>query len=189
MVTGASTADLAVILIDARKGVLVQTRRHSYLAHLLGIRHLVLAVNKMDLVDYDQATFDADRRRLPRVRHQHRHRGVHRDPDLAASRATTSPGAVGEHAVVRGPEPDRAPRDGRDRQRPPTQARPFRMPVQWVNRPNLDFRGFAGLIAERHGQAGRRGARAALGQDQHGRAHRHVRRRPRPRPSPASRSR
>src|SRR6188472_1650953 len=58
MVTGASTADLAVILVDARKGVLVQTRRHSYLAHLLGIRHLVLAVNKMDLVDYDQATFD-----------------------------------------------------------------------------------------------------------------------------------
>jgi bifunctional enzyme CysN/CysC len=58
MVTGASTADLAVILVDARKGVLVQTRRHSYLAHLLGIRHLVLAVNKMDLVDYDQLTFD-----------------------------------------------------------------------------------------------------------------------------------
>src|SRR6187200_798300 len=58
MVTGASTADLAVILVDARKGVLVQTRRHSYLAHLLGIRHLVLAVNKMDLVGYDQRTFD-----------------------------------------------------------------------------------------------------------------------------------
>src|SRR5689334_22423758 len=58
MVTGASTADLAVILVDACKGVLVQTRRHSYLAHLLGIRHLVLAVNKMDLVDYDQLTFD-----------------------------------------------------------------------------------------------------------------------------------
>src|SRR5690606_25037671 len=58
MITGASTADLAVILVDARKGILVQTRRHSYLAHLIGIRHLVLAVNKMDLVDYDQATFD-----------------------------------------------------------------------------------------------------------------------------------
>jgi len=58
MVTGASTADLAVILIDARKGVLQQTRRHSYLVHLLGIRHLVLAVNKMDLVGYDQSTFE-----------------------------------------------------------------------------------------------------------------------------------
>src|SRR6201995_1164577 len=58
MVTGASTADLAVILIDARKGVLTQTRRHSYLAHLIGIRHIVLAVNKMDLVGYDQARFE-----------------------------------------------------------------------------------------------------------------------------------
>src|SRR6202000_2106721 len=58
MVTGASTADLAIILIDARRGVLVQTRRHSYLAHLLGIRSLVLAVNKMDLVDYSQSVFD-----------------------------------------------------------------------------------------------------------------------------------
>jgi bifunctional enzyme CysN/CysC len=58
MVTGASTADLAVILIDARKGVLTQTRRHTYLAHLIGIRHIVLAVNKMDLVDYDHAVFD-----------------------------------------------------------------------------------------------------------------------------------
>ena len=59
MVTGASTAELAVILIDARKGVLTQTRRHSYLCHLLGIRHIVLAVNKMDLVDYEQSVFDA----------------------------------------------------------------------------------------------------------------------------------
>ena len=59
MITGASTADLAVILIDARKGVLVQTRRHSYLCHLIGIRNIVLAVNKMDLVDYDQGVFDA----------------------------------------------------------------------------------------------------------------------------------
>src|SRR6202012_1096568 len=58
MVTGASTADLAVILIDARKGVLTQTRRHSYLVHLLGIRHIVLAVNKMDLVGYSQEVFD-----------------------------------------------------------------------------------------------------------------------------------
>ena len=68
MVTGASTADLAVILIDARKGVLTQTRRHSYLVSLLGIRHVVLAVNKMDLVDYAQATLRRDRRRLPRLR-------------------------------------------------------------------------------------------------------------------------
>src|SRR5208337_2669752 len=59
MITGASTADLAIILIDARKGVLTQTRRHSYLAHLIGIRNLVLAVNKMDLIGYDQDKYDA----------------------------------------------------------------------------------------------------------------------------------
>ena len=64
MVTGASTADLAVILIDARKGVLTQTRRHSYLAHLIGIRNIVLAVNKMDLIGYDQAKYRGDRRGL-----------------------------------------------------------------------------------------------------------------------------
>src|SRR5690606_28836359 len=58
MITGASTADLAIILIDARKGVLVQTKRHTYLTHLIGIRNIVVAVNKMDLVDYDQAVFD-----------------------------------------------------------------------------------------------------------------------------------
>ena len=74
MVTGASTADLAVILIDARKGVLTQTRRHSYLAHLIGIRNLVLAVNKMDLVAYDQGQIRLDRRGLSCIRHQHRNR-------------------------------------------------------------------------------------------------------------------
>ena len=68
MVTGASTADLAVLLVDARKGVLTQTRRHSYLAKLVGIRRFVLAVNKMDLVDYDQGAFDAICRRLSRLR-------------------------------------------------------------------------------------------------------------------------
>ena len=65
MVTGASTADLAVILIDARKGVLTQTRRHSYLVSLLGIRHVVLAINKLDLVDYSEAGVRHDRGRLP----------------------------------------------------------------------------------------------------------------------------
>ena len=74
MVTGASTADLAVILIDARKGVLTQTRRHSYLAHLIGIRHIVLAVNKMDLVGYDQATYDAIVADYRAFADQHRHR-------------------------------------------------------------------------------------------------------------------
>ena len=83
MVTGASTADLAVILIDARKGVLTQTRRHSYLAHLIGIRHIVLAVNKMDLVGYDQAR--VRRRSSPTTARSPTSIGIERfrrDPDL-----------------------------------------------------------------------------------------------------------
>jgi bifunctional enzyme CysN/CysC len=144
MVTGASTADLAVILIDARKGVLTQTRRHSYLAHLIGIRHIVLAVNKMDLVGYDQGRFDAivaDYRdfatsigidaftAIPMS-------GFKGDNITALSDNTpwfTGPTLVDHLETV----PVGADGD----------SRPFRMPVQWVNRPNLDFRGFAGTIA------------------------------------------
>lgn len=145
MVTGASTADLAVILIDARKGVLQQTRRHSYLVHLLGIRHVVLAVNKMDLVGYDQAVFDAivadyrtfatnigitDFTAIPIS-------GFKGDNITAMSANTpwySGPALIAHLETV---EVDAAA----------AQARPFRMPVQWVNRPNLDFRGFAGQIA------------------------------------------
>ena len=82
MVTGASTADLAVILIDARKGVLTQTRRHSYLVSLLGIRQVVLAINKMDLMGYSHATFDRDPRGIPGVRAADRTRGHRRDPGV-----------------------------------------------------------------------------------------------------------
>jgi bifunctional enzyme CysN/CysC len=146
MVTGASTADLAVILIDARKGVLTQTRRHSYLAHLIGIENLVLAVNKMDLIGYDQTRFDeivADYRvfadsigiknfvSIPIS-------GLGGDNITAASNNTpwyTGPSLIAHLEAV---EIDVAQ----------AQLRPFRMPVQWVNRPNLDFRGFAGLISD-----------------------------------------
>ncbi len=147
MVTGASTADLAVILIDARKGVLTQTRRHCYLAHLIGIRNIVLAVNKMDLVGYDQAHVRRDRRRLSRLRR--RSIGIAdfiADPDLGLQGrqyhqplGNTCPGTTGptliEHLETVELDVDA------------DQAKPFRMPVQWVNRPNLDFRGFSGLIA------------------------------------------
>ncbi len=168
MVTGASTADLAVILIDARKGVLTQTRRHSYLAHLIGIRNIVLAVNKMDLVDYDQAMFDGHRRGLSRLRRRASAStsftpmpisGFKGDNITTPSENTpwyTGPPLI-EHLETVELDVDARP-----------VPKPFRMPVQWVNRPNLDFRGFSGLIAERHGQAGRRGARAALGQDHDG---------------------
>ncbi|HSY46342.1 MAG TPA: sulfate adenylyltransferase subunit CysN [Steroidobacteraceae bacterium] len=144
MVTGASTADLAVILIDARKGVLTQTRRHSFLVQLLGITRVVLAVNKMDLVGYQRATFEAivadyrafaariginDITAIPVV-------AVH--GDNVTARGGNMPWYSGatllehlENVAV-----DAA-----------VTARPFRMPVQWVNRPHGDFRGFAGLIA------------------------------------------
>jgi bifunctional enzyme CysN/CysC len=145
MVTGASTADLAVILIDARKGVLVQTRRHSYLCKLLGIRHFVLAVNKMDLVDYSQDRFDeivADYQRFAvSIGIDHFAAipisGFRGDNITALSDNTrwfNGPVLIDQLETV---SLDRAAE----------QAAPLRLPVQWVNRPNLDFRGFAGQIA------------------------------------------
>jgi bifunctional enzyme CysN/CysC len=146
MVTGASTADLAIILIDARKGVLTQTRRHSYLAHLLGIKSLVLAVNKMDLVDYAQNRFDAI---VAEYRVFADSIGI-RDflaipiSSLAGDNITS---ASGNTRWYLGPSLmahlESVEIDGTR-----SQLRPFRMPVQWVNRPNLDFRGFAGFISE-----------------------------------------
>ena len=144
MVTGASTAELAVILVDARKGVLVQTRRHSYLCHLLGIRHIVLAVNKMDLVGYDQAAYDAiveDFRRFAA------------SIGIAGFTAMPISGFRGDNIVARSLEtpwyrgPSLIAHLEAVESTADEAARPLRMPVQWVNRPNLDFRGFAGLIA------------------------------------------
>jgi bifunctional enzyme CysN/CysC len=145
MVTGASTADLAVILIDGRKGVLTQTRRHSYLAHLIGIRHIVLAVNKMDLVGYDADRFAeivADYRAFASSIGIEDFTAIPISGlggDNIASRSDQTPWYQGPTLIehLETVEVDLAG----DRRRP------FRMPVQWVNRPNLDFRGFAGLIA------------------------------------------
>ncbi|GMM62278.1 sulfate adenylyltransferase subunit CysN [Novosphingobium pituita] len=145
MVTGASTADLAVILIDARKGVLVQTRRHSYLCHLLGIRNIVLAVNKMDLVDYSQARFDEIVADYAAFAASIGIESFTAMPisgfagDNVTSTSANTPWYTGPSLIAHLETVDvLSTRD---------QARPFRMPVQWVNRPNLDFRGFAGLIA------------------------------------------
>ena len=145
MVTGASTADLAVILIDARKGILTQTRRHSYLAHLIGIRNIVLAVNKMDLVGYDQAVFDkivAD------------YAAFAQSIGISAFTPIPISGFKGDNITARS---DNTPwyqgptlmahLESVEVDATTAAAKPFRMPVQWVNRPNLDFRGFAGLIA------------------------------------------
>jgi bifunctional enzyme CysN/CysC len=145
MVTGASTADVAVILIDARKGVLTQTRRHTYLVQLLGIRKLVLAVNKMDLVGYAQSTFDkivAD------------YQGFANRLGLEDVAAVPVSALQGDNIIApsprmrwyRGPtlmgylETVEVDTTHRDRG-------PLRFPVQWVNRPNQDFRGFAGTLA------------------------------------------
>ncbi|HKC01999.1 MAG TPA: sulfate adenylyltransferase subunit CysN [Sphingomicrobium sp.] len=145
MVTGASTADLAVLLVDARKGVLTQTRRHSYLAQLMGIRHFVLAVTKMDLVDYDQAAFDAI---------SADYRAFADQIGIADWVAIPVSGLTGENVAARGAamgwhdgptlleQLDTVPLDAAA-----DAAKSFRMPVQWVNRPNQDFRGFSGQIA------------------------------------------
>ncbi|KUR79952.1 sulfate adenylyltransferase subunit CysN [Novosphingobium sp. Fuku2-ISO-50] len=145
MVTGASTADLAVILVDARKGVLVQTRRHSYLCHLIGIRNVVLAVNKMDLVDYDQATFDAIVRDYAEFARSIGIETFTAMPisgfagDNITTHSAKTPWYAGPTLVDHLEQVEvNAAHDG---------DKPFRMPVQWVNRPNLDFRGFSGLIA------------------------------------------
>mgnify|MGYP001001443235 CR=1 FL=1 len=145
MFTGASTADLAVILIDARKGVLVQTRRHSYLCNLIGIKNIVLAVNKMDLIDYDQAKYEAI------------------VADYAAFAAeigikdfTAMPisGFKGDNITTNSAntpwytdKPLIEHLETVELDNTADQTKPFRLPVQWVNRPNLDFRGFSGLIA------------------------------------------
>jgi bifunctional enzyme CysN/CysC len=144
MVTGASTADAAIILIDARKGVLTQTRRHSYLVGLLGIRHVILAINKMDLVGWSKETYDqilAD------------YRAFADQIGLTAFTAIPMSALNGDNITTRS---DKAPWhkgpilmehleaiEVKDE----LQDKPFRMPVQWVNRPNLDFRGFSGFIS------------------------------------------
>ena len=145
MVTGASTADLAVILVDARKGVLTQTRRHSYLAHLVGIRQVVLAVNKMDLVGYDQARFDAivaDYRAFATSIGIANFTAIpisgFRGDNVTAASANT-PWYTGPTLI--------AHLDSVEVDQHADAARPFRMPVQWVNRPNLDFRGFSGCAS------------------------------------------
>ncbi|MFN4135152.1 MAG: sulfate adenylyltransferase subunit CysN [Novosphingobium sp.] len=145
MVTGASTADLAVILIDARKGVLVQTRRHSYLCHLIGIRNIVLAVNKMDLVDYDQATFDAIVKDYAAFARSIGIESFTAMPisgfrgDNITTRSANTPWYSGPTLIEHLETVEVLSTADAER--------PFRMPVQWVNRPNLDFRGFSGLIA------------------------------------------
>ncbi len=144
MVTGASTADVAIILIDARKGVLTQTRRHSYIVSLLGIRHVVLAINKMDLMEYSQKTFDDIVAAYREFAQQIGLTNIVPVP-LSALRGDNMLERSARTPWYEGPtlmgylESVEIEDD--------LQTKPFRLPVQWVNRPNQDFRGFAGTIA------------------------------------------
>ncbi|MFZ1681777.1 MAG: sulfate adenylyltransferase subunit CysN [Rhizobiaceae bacterium] len=144
MATGASTADLAVVLVDARKGVIDQTRRHSHIASLLGVRHVVLAINKMDLLDFDQEVFD---------RIEAEYRAFAAELGFATIAAIPLSARFGDNVIetsartpwyggpslLRQLETIGIDDDG--------EARPLRFPVQWVNRPDADFRGYAGTVA------------------------------------------
>ncbi|GAB5458052.1 MAG: sulfate adenylyltransferase subunit CysN [Henriciella sp.] len=145
MATGASTADLAILMIDARKGILTQTRRHSFIASSLGIRKLVLAINKMDLVEYDEAVFN-------RIEQDYLEFAEELNAGIEIQAIPMS-ALAGDNITepskntpwYNGPtlmEYLETVPVGDERE-----AAPFRMPVQWVNRPNLDFRGFSGQIA------------------------------------------
>lgn len=144
MVTGASTADLAVILIDARKGILTQTMRHSFLVSLLGIKQVVLAVNKMDLVDYDQAVFDEITASYESFANQLGFDAIIPVPlsalkgDNIITKSENTPWYTGS-PILSHLETVQIDED--------LENKPFRLAVQWVNRPNLDFRGFSGTIA------------------------------------------
>ncbi len=143
MVTGASTAEVAVILVDARKGVLTQTRRHSYLVSLLGIRHVVLAINKLDLVDYSQEVFDSIDADYRAFASELGVQDIVSIP-LSALRGDNVTEASPNTPWYTGPtlmqylEAIEVDDD--------TDTQPFRFVAQWVNRPNLDFRGYSGVI-------------------------------------------
>ncbi len=145
MATGASTADLAIILIDARKGILTQTRRHSFIVSLLGIRHVVLAINKMDMVDYSQEVFNditgaykEFSKNIPNVEHIEAIPMSALRGDNVVERSDTMDWFHGPTLMSYLHTVDTESHEAKA---------PFAMPVQIVNRPNSDFRGFSGLIS------------------------------------------
>ncbi|MBA8889086.1 bifunctional enzyme CysN/CysC [Dokdonella fugitiva] len=143
MITGASTADLAVILVDARKGLLTQTRRHSYLVSLVGIRKVVLAVNKLDLVDWSRDAFEAIERDYRAFAAQLGIDDVVAIP-LSALRGDNLSAPSARTPWYRGPSLLQHLETVDVGNGEPTG--PLRLPVQWVNRPDLDFRGYSGRI-------------------------------------------
>lgn len=144
MATGASTADLAVILVDARSGVLKQTKRHSFIASLLGVKHVVVAVNKMDLVDYNESVF----RRI-----EEDYRAFAKPLGFSSIVCMPISALEGENVIAKSaktpwyPGAPLLPYLETIDVTADTCKKPFRLPVQWVNRPNSDFRGFSGAVA------------------------------------------
>ncbi|MFM9942663.1 MAG: sulfate adenylyltransferase subunit CysN [Hyphomicrobiaceae bacterium] len=144
MATGASVSDLAVILVDARKGVITQTRRHSAIAHLLGVRHIVVAINKMDIVGFSAERFAEIAKAYQTFASELGIKGVTcipvaaRDGDNIARASTNMPWYTGPTLLAHLETVDT---------RPPVAEAGMVLPVQWVNRPNADFRGFSGTIA------------------------------------------
>lgn len=144
MATGASTADLAIILIDARYGVQTQTRRHSYIVNLLGIKHIIVAINKMDLVDFSEERFNEIRQEYLTLSNE---LGI-LNPIFIPMSALKGDNVVNPSAQTPWYSGQCLMEildtiDISDK----SETKPFRFPVQWVNRPNLDFRGFCGTIA------------------------------------------
>lgn len=144
MVTGASTADVAIILIDARKGILTQTRRHSFIVNLLGIEHVVVAINKMDLVDFNEDVFNEIKTAYEELANELGMKNRYYIPMSALD---------GDNVVTQSEktswyegQPLLSLLDSMDVAKE-VQEEEFRFPVQYVNRPNLDFRGFCGTIA------------------------------------------
>jgi bifunctional enzyme CysN/CysC len=144
MATGASNAELGIVLIDARKGVLTQTRRHSFILSLIGVKHVVLAVNKIDLVDYDQTVFDAI---------EAEYRAFAKDLGFETLVAIPLSALRGDNILAPSPAtpwyhgPQLVPYLETIEVATDRTSKALRFPVQWVNRPNLDFRGFSGTVA------------------------------------------
>lgn len=144
MVTGASTADVAIILIDARKGILTQTRRHSFIVSLLGIEHVIVAINKMDLVDFSQARFETIKEAYAALATELKIKNCYPIPlsalegDNVVDKSANIPWYEGKTLLHLLDTMDISKEQ---------KAESFRFPVQYVNRPNLDFRGFCGTIA------------------------------------------
>jgi len=144
MATGASTCDLAVVMVDARKGVLTQSRRHSFIVSLLGLKHIVVAINKMDLVEFSEARFSEIRAEYEKLAEQVGLKDVYYVPisalngDNVVNRSENMPWYHGETLMSILEQVElRTDQNTTD----------FRFPVQFVNRPNLDFRGYCGTVA------------------------------------------